>query len=150
MSYSIPSCRGHTAHLPDSMSTRVSKENLSACPHCERFRPCDCREQVGVFLPSGSSRQTWRLYRWYAKQLRNMNMADFINHANDVRLKFTPDLRSMMVAGCSPDGAVGLNHKRLANGVTIVPMKRTKTRCLRSISYSLTQCRDNNTLQLEA
>lgn len=127
------------------MNTRVSKENLSPCQYCERYVPCDCRERVGVFLPRGSFRQTWRMYRWYARQLRNMNMADFINHANDVRLKFTPDLKSLAVGGCiGPDAAVGLNHKKLANGVTIVSPKRTKTRCLRPVSYSLTQCRDVN------
>ena len=58
-----------------------------------------------------------------------MGMADFINHARAVRLKFTPDLTKMVAsAGISPDMAVGLNHKRLANGVTIAPAKRTKTK----------------------
>lgn len=145
-----PSCRGHTAHPLDSMNTSVSAENLIPCQHCDRSSACDCRDRVGVFLPRNSSRQTWRIFRWYARELRNMGMADFINHAKDVRLTFTPDLMKMMGGACMPDFAVGLNHRKLANGVTLSRPKRTKTRCVRPLSYSLRQCQEVNGTVLNA
>lgn len=103
------------------------------------------RDTVGVYLPNKQFKESWRLPREYARELRNMNMADFMNHARDVRLKFTPDPRDIVTGGgIGPDQAIGLNHKKLWNGVTITSPKRTKTRCLRPVWYSGTQCRDNN------
>lgn len=61
-----------------------------------------------------------------------MNMADFMNHARDVRLKFTPDPRDIVSGSApGPDRVLGLNHKKLWNGVTVTTPKRTKTRCIR-------------------
>lgn len=129
------------------MDTRVSQQNLIACIWCKRTVPCDCRERVGVFLPRGVHREPWRIYRGYARQLRAWNLGSFINHAKDFRLSFVPDVNKIMAAAIWPDGTVGLNHRRLANGVTIRPARRTHIRCLRPILYSQTQCLDTNQKQ---
>ncbi|HLK51811.1 MAG TPA: hypothetical protein VKU42_00060, partial [Candidatus Angelobacter sp.] len=92
------------------------------------------RSTVGVYLPNKNHKEPYRLTRTYARQLRNMNMAFFINHTKDIRLNFTPDPRDI-VSGSSvdPAQAIGLNHKKLWNGVTITSPKRTKTKIGRGI-----------------
>ena len=114
-------CRGQTAHLPDLMSIPVSNPIKTSRPHT-----------VGVYLPNKQFKESWRLTIEYARELRNMNMADFTNHARDIRLKFTPDPRDI-VSGTTelPGQSLGLKHRQLWNGVTITPPKRTKTRCIR-------------------
>lgn len=103
------------------------------------------RSTVGVYLPNHNHKEPYRLMRSYARQLRNMNMAFFINHTKDVRLTFTPDPRDIVAGGgIGPDQAVGLNHKKLWNGVSITTPKRTKTRCIRTQWCSLNQCWDTN------
>jgi hypothetical protein len=77
--------------------------------------------------------------------MRDMNLAYFINHTKDVRLRFTPDPRepfpkAMMIPGEN----LGINHKIAATGISLRPPKRTKTRCIRTVTYSPTQCGDNN------
>lgn len=100
---------------------------------------------VGVFLPRKNQREPWRLPRLYARQLRDMEMASFINRANDIRLKFTPDEREPFPkAPPLPGTALGIDQQRTEGGVRIFGGKRTKTRCLRPVSYSQSQCYDNN------
>ncbi len=139
------------AHLLNLITTSVSTENRIACDRCNRTRACDCYETVAVFLPNKPFRQAWRIYRWYARELRNMNMASFINRGDAVRLTFSPDISDITAKGFAlPDQAIGLNHKKLWNGVTLVSPKRTKTRCLRPVWYSPTQCADTNGRRPEA
>lgn len=109
------------------------------------------RDTVGVYLPNKPFKETWRLTRIYARELRNMNMADFVNRAKDVRLKFTPDLNEMMGRGFALPGAtLGLDQRRNENGLSLRAPKRTKTRCIRPIWYSPTQCADVNGARVHA
>ena len=72
-----------------------------------------------------------------------MNMADFVNRAKDVRLRFTPDLNEIFGCGVAlPGESLGLNQRRKENGVSLRAPKRTKTRCLRTPEYS--SCREIN------
>jgi hypothetical protein len=50
-------------------------------------------DTVGVYLPNHPLKETYRVSRAYARELRNNGLAFFINRANDVRLAFTPEMK---------------------------------------------------------
>jgi hypothetical protein len=103
------------------------------------------RATVGVYLPNKPYREAWRLERTYARQLRDMNLGRFVNRADDFRLFFTPDPRKMFSPPTPlPGESLGLNQRRLENGISLRPARRTGVRCLRHAEHRPTQCRDNN------
>lgn len=49
-------------------------------------------DTVGVYLPNKPFKETYRLKRAYARELRDNGLAFFINRADDIRLTFTPEM----------------------------------------------------------
>ena len=108
-------------------------------------QPAISRATVGVYLPNKPYREGWRLLRTYARELRDMNLGRFVNRADDFRLFFTPDPRSAFPRTAPlPGESLGLNQRRLENGVSLRPARRTGVRCLRTAEHRPTQCRDVN------
>ena len=108
-------------------------------------QPAISRQTVGVYLPNKPYREGWRLLRTYARELRDMNLGRFVNRADDFRLFFTPDPRKAFPrAAPLPGESLGLDQRRLENGISLRPARRTGVRCLRIAEHRPTQCRDNN------
>ena len=108
-------------------------------------QPAISRATVGVYLPNKPYREGWRMLRTYARELRDMNLGRFVNRADDFRLFFTPDPRKAFPrAAPLPGESLGLNQRRLENGISLRPARRTGVRCLKIAEHRPTQCRDNN------
>ena len=136
------------------MSTRVfnltqnqnpNHQNPNRNRNQKHKQPAISRQTVGVYLPNKPYREGWRLLRTYARQLRDMNLGRFVNRADDFRLFFTPDPRRAFPPPVPlPGESLGLNQRRLENGVSLRPARRTGVRCIKPAEHRPTQCRDNN------